>query len=113
MKESDLQIQCIDYLSHIAQRHWDLLFFSIPNERYGVSYAQLNKLKKMGLLPAMPDICILFKGSCFFIEFKAPGKKPRDDQKIIHNRINNCGFDVYVMDNFEKFQKIITLWGIA
>lgn len=108
MKESHLQTQCVDYLSAIAVRNEDLLFFSIPNEHYNISHGQRVTLHKMGLLPGIPDFCILHSNNMFFIEFKKPGEKPNDKQLRIHDKINKCGFTVYVVDCFEDFKKIIS-----
>lgn len=66
-----------------------------------------SHLKKMGLLPGAPDICILHNGKTTFIEVKAFGKKPNDKQLNIHSLIREIGFNVYVVDNFEDAKKII------
>lgn len=113
MKESTIQIQCVDYLSALAVRYDDILFFSIPNEHYGITPAQRMKLKKQGLLPGVPDFQILFRGECIFIEFKKPGEKPNEKQLRIHEKIKSAGFTVYVCDSFEGFKSILRdEWGI-
>lgn len=123
MKESHLQIQCVDYISAIAVRHEDLLFFSIPNEGImsvlmsfkipsAISARIVNHFKKLGLLPGCPDFCILHSGNMFFIEFKKQGEKPNDKQLRIHDKINKCGFTVYVVDCFEDFKSILRDEGI-
>ena len=123
MKESSLQAQCVEYLSILAQKYDDLIFFSIPNEglmfslmSFGVNQnkiaAIINHFKKLGLLSGIPDFCILFRGYCYFIEFKAEGKKPNEKQVRIHDKINKSGFDVFVCDNFDLFRNIIEDIGI-
>jgi len=118
MKESSLQAQCVEYLTILAQKHDDLIFFSIPNEglmfslmSFGVDKkkiaAIINYFKKMGLLSGIPDFCILFKTDCHFIEFKAEGKKPNEKQVRIHDKIHTAGFNVFTVDNFEMFKKLI------
>jgi hypothetical protein len=112
MKESTLQIQCVDFLTALAMRYNDLLFFSIPNEHYGITHAQRTTLKKRGLLPGTPDFQILFKGRMFFIEFKKQGEKPNEKQLRIHEKIRQCKFDVFVIDNFEDFKSLMRDEGI-
>lgn len=117
MKESQIQIQIISYLSIMAIKH-NIIYFSIPNEAFMAaariarmpdkSIAMMSMhLKKMGMLPGVPDICILYQGETVFIEVKALGKKPSDKQLNIHTLIKEIGFNVYVVDNFEDAKKII------
>lgn len=123
MKESTIQIQCFEYLSTIAVRHDDLFFFSIPNEGLmtvlmafripsAIAARIVNHFKKMGLIPGVPDFEVLFKGKCFFIEFKKQGKDPNTIQSNIHCKINNAGFIVYVCHSFEEFKIILSVEGI-
>lgn len=110
MKESTLQIQCVNYLSILCNKHNDLMFFSIPNEHYNISHAQRTTFKKMGLLIGVPDFCILYQGQTLFIEFKKLGEKPNDTQKIIHDKIRKCGHTVSVVDDFDFFKDIIKIY---
>lgn len=50
-----------------------------------------------------PDRTILLPGGrIFFVELKAPGKKPRKLQNFIHKMLTDLGFKVYVIDTKEK-----------
>lgn len=73
--------------------------------------------KKLGCLvlkcnPAMsnglPDRQFLFSGRVFFIEFKAPGKKPTPLQSLRHEELASRGFDVYVVDDVTFGKALIT-----
>lgn len=44
---------------------------------------------------------------CFFIEFKAPGEKPRHGQVREANKLREKGFKVYFVDSVEKGKQII------
>lgn len=47
----------------------------------------------------LPDRLILLPDQIFyFVEFKAPGKKPTKIQEVIHGRLKKLGFQVYVID---------------
>ena len=118
MKESDLQKQIVDYLTILSLQKSDLFFFSIPNEALIMAsiIGGLDKktmsilsmhLKKMGMVPGIPDLCILFHGQAFFVELKKSGKKASETQKRIHIRISLTGHSVIVIDNFEDFRKYI------
>jgi hypothetical protein len=55
-----------------------------------------------------PDRLILIpRGIIFFVEFKAPGERPRKLQKYIHALIASLGFNVYVVDDIEEFKRIV------
>jgi len=123
MKESTIQIQCVDYLSSIAVHYNDLTFFSIPNEGLmtvlmsfkippNIAAKIVNFFKKMGLLPGIPDFEILFRGKCFFVEFKKPIGRRSENQRNVHYRIMASGFDVYTCYSFEYFKKICDDYGI-
>jgi len=73
--ETLLQIQIVEYLSLIAQKN-DFIFFSIPNEGAmtgaggKLPFALMTTLKKMGMLPGVPDLCIIKNGRAYFMEVK-------------------------------------------
>lgn len=46
-----------------------------------------------------PDRLLLAPGFHCFIEFKAPGMKPRPIQEKEHDRLRKAGFIVYVLDS--------------
>lgn len=48
-----------------------------------------------------PDRIFLRNSECFFIEFKAPGKKPTKLQLKRHGELQAQGFQVIVVDNIE------------
>lgn len=48
---------------------------------------------------AVPDDIFLRNGIAFFIEFKAPGEKPANNQLLEQGELRSRGFDVFVVDN--------------
>lgn len=51
---------------------------------------------------SVPDRLILMPGGAmFFVECKAPGKKPTEAQAREHERIRALGFDVFIVDSKE------------
>lgn len=57
----------------------------------------------------VPDRIILMpKGHIAFVEVKAPGEKPRPLQLSRHRLLRRLGFRVYVLDNIDDIEKIIS-----
>jgi hypothetical protein len=54
----------------------------------------------------IPDRIVIGHGLIFFIELKAPGKKPRKLQEVVIARLRNHGALVYVADTKEKIDEI-------
>jgi len=49
---------------------------------------------------AVPDrVCLLPDGRIFFVELKAPGKKPTKLQLLEHKKIRAMGFEVLIIDH--------------
>lgn len=59
-------------------------------------------------LTGLPDRLVLLPhGLVAFIELKAPGKKPRKLQSLVHERLGALGFKVYVVDSKEMIQEVL------
>ena len=119
MKESIIQQQICDYLSAVGVFYFSplnevamMLFmaFKISKE---VSFKIMTHLKKMGLLPGIPDICILANNTCYFLEVKNETGKPSKQQLLIHNILTEKNFKVAIVRSVEDVQKIIKEWGIV
>ena len=56
----------------------------------------------------VPDrIVIIPQGHIFFLQLKAPGKKPRKLQIVIMNQLRKLGCNVLVIDSKEQVNKFI------
>lgn len=56
----------------------------------------------------LPDrLCLLPTGILIFVELKAPGKKPRRIQEIVHKKIKALGFIVLVIDTVEGINDLM------
>lgn len=59
-------------------------------------------------LAGLPDRLVLLPfEKVAFVELKAPGKKPRKLQMIIHERLRSLGFKVYVVDSMEMAREVL------
>lgn len=54
-----------------------------------------------------PDRAYFFRGRTLFIEFKRPGEKLRPAQAFVIERLQNAGFEVHVIDDFEQAKQVI------
>lgn len=57
-----------------------------------------------------PDRLYIYKGFTFYIEYKAPKKKPNPNQKLEITRMRTAGAHVYVIDNLEYAKVIINTY---
>jgi len=115
--ETLLQIQIVEYLSLIASKN-DFIFFSIPNEGAMTAaggklpFALMTTLKKMGMLPGVPDLCIIKNGRAYFMEVKTKVGKVKEQQSIIMSRLTNLGCPSIVVRSLEDVKTILTVWSI-
>lgn len=76
-------------------------------EQLGGMYLKFNSPGTNGV----PDRIVLLKGRIYFVELKAPGKKPRKLQTFIHSEIKSQGFEVHIIDNIEGAEEFIERIG--
>lgn len=81
-------------------------------EAYGVREIEraggtCEKFKTPGRRSVPDRICSLRPGKVFFIEFKAPGKRPTPAQTRDHERRRARGFRVYVVETKGRVLSII------
>ena len=80
MKESDIQIEVVEWLKS-KQSDYRMRFFSIPNEGQRKVWF-LNKLVRMGLKSGVPDLILEFpKGRMVYLEIKAEKGKLSETQQ--------------------------------
>lgn len=65
------------------------------------------KLPALHLSGAPDRLCLMPGGLAVFIELKAPKKKPRKLQLIIHKRLRALGFRVEIIDSNELIKNFI------
>lgn len=100
--EKDLQKKCkaifeADMLAYSR----DGMFVMIGNENN-------QRCSKMGLVAGFPDTMLLIDSHCFFVEFKRMKTgRISDKQKLTHKKISKCGFDVYIIDDYQVFEKVL------
>lgn len=105
-REEDLQGLCLDWLDYA---HPGCIYHASPNGAR-VSIMIHRMLHKMGTCWGWPDLEIFINGKLVFIELKTPQRKRNPDarQAVVHDALRKQGQYVYVVNNYERFQEIIT-----
>ena len=101
-EELRLQIACVDYL-----RIKNIFYAKFDNEgkRSVISGALA---KRAGLRAGIPDIAVFLYNTTLFFEFKSKTGKLSSNQKETHQTLNNLGFKVFIVDDIDKFIKILS-----
>ena len=86
MRESEIEKKVSEYAK---AKGWLVYKFVSPSQR------------------GVPDKIFIGGGDIFFIEFKAPGKKPTKLQDKIFDKIRGEMFEVYIIDNIESGKRLI------
>lgn len=86
MKELTIESKIVNYAK---SKGWLVYKFTSPANR------------------AVPDRIFIRHSIVFFIEFKAPGKKPTKLQKKVHNDINYHQVPVFIIDNVKTGKDLI------
>jgi hypothetical protein len=71
---------------------------------------QVKKMKglaiKLTSMAGLPDRLIIIPNDIYFVEFQAPGEKPRPLQQFVINKLRSLGAKVYVIDSFTQLPNI-------
>ncbi len=103
-QESKLQIECVKWF-RLRFREPKYLIFAVPNG--GVRNKITAKiLKAEGVRSGVADLCIMTNCKMFFIEMKFGKGKQTDSQKDFEQVVMNMGFNYYVCNDFDSFQKV-------
>ena len=58
----------------------------------------------------VPDRIVIMRGITAFIEVKAPGKKPREEQARCFDKMTDAGAEVFVVDSKEQVDDMMFLF---
>ncbi len=87
----------------------DVLWFSIPNER---KPEDMGDLMAMGLRPGAADICIIYGGNVYFIEFKTKDGPQSEAQERFEEDAGRAGAEYAICRSSEQAKDQLTAWGI-
>lgn len=96
------------------------LVFSVPNElaskagggkttkaRQNIIRNVQAQAKKMGMLPGMADICMLYEGCFYAFEVKAKGNYQQDNQKAAQARVEANGGVYAVVRSIDDVKAVL------
>ncbi|BDR56894.1 VRR-NUC domain-containing protein [Xylocopilactobacillus apis] len=55
----------------------------------------------------VPDRIVIYANHVYFVELKAPGKKPRADQVLMIEKIKDRGGEVFVISTKEEVKRFV------
>lgn len=109
MREADLHTVVVQWLK------WHLpasaIFHHSPNEGKR-GWRSQAALKSHGTQAGWPDLEILYAGTAYFIELKAPKKYLTPAQKAMHERLRAAGFVVLTCRSLAEVETTLDLWGL-
>ena len=108
-EEDRIQAAIVAWIRAVAPQ---VRVFAIPNGGKRTR-AEAGKLKWMGVLPGVPDLCVLREcGQALFIEVKtADGDMSREQDEFANWLLDNA-YPFAVCRNIDKVRRCFALWGI-
>ena len=105
--EESLHIECFKWWQLQYGNRKEGLLFHVPNG--GTRHLfEATKLKRMGVTPGIPDLVLVLPyGRVCWFELKAPKGPVRSSQIAIHDRLRECGQQVYIVKSFDAFEQIV------
>ena len=73
---------------------------------------EIGKAKALGMAKGWPDIEVLTADGPLFLEVKAPGREPSEDQSAIHAKMRRLGYRVAVVRGIEDVRAALAEWGV-
>jgi len=105
--ELKLQSECHQWLWN-NYPHTRNFAFAIKNEDTSVKRRLIGKA--IGVIPGIPDYCLVWQGRVSFIEFKSEAGKLSENQKAIHNLYEQNGTDIYIVRNIIEFTNVCKMF---
>jgi len=69
-------------------------------------------LKRMGLVPGVPDVLIVYQGRAYWIELKSDSGQLSKTQKDTIAALNTAGSHVMICHSVEEVSYALSLWKI-
>jgi hypothetical protein len=69
-------------------------------------------LKRMGLVPGVPDLLLISGGRAHWIELKAPGGSLSQAQRLVHKILEGVGCHVATCRSLNDVLRQLETWGI-
>lgn len=96
LTERAIQVAAVSFIRNFYP---EIILFAVPN---GANTTEVNRFQliREGLLSGVPDIFVAHsneKSPGLFLEFKKPGGRLSDKQKVVIDRLKKAGYRVEVV----------------
>lgn len=88
-----------------------LLWWHTPNDGKR-SYKTASRLKKMGMLRGVADICALHNGIFYALELKAENGRPTVEQLKFLSDVTEAGGYSCISYGLDRALKVLESWGL-
>jgi hypothetical protein len=100
--EDDLQRQICQFLAVALPP--DATYFHIPNGGLR-SKRQAARLKGLGVMAGISDLCVIYRGRAFFLELKSARGVMSAAQKEMARKLNYCGAAVMLCRSVDEVEQ--------
>ena len=107
--EQDIQIAVCEHLGLRAEPR--VFWFHVPNAGKRSNFVG-KKLCDSGLISGVPDLVILMDGRMYCLELKAPQGKLTPSQRLVMERMRDCGAQVAVAKSIDEALVTLECWGV-
>lgn len=94
--EIHIHIYLVSFLKKLQLAGLDFVVFHVPNGE-ARSKRDGGKLKMMGVIPGVPDLCVMLRDKVFFIELKASAGRPSTAQEEFIQDARRYGHKTYIV----------------
>jgi hypothetical protein len=109
MREDNIQRLVVAHLQRRAAK--GVVYFHVPNGgKRAISEAA--KMKRMGVLPGVPDLLLLRAGELFALELKAEQGRLSDDQRHMLAELAKAGATTATAYGLDHALALLEQWGI-
>ena len=107
--EETIQVSIVEWLRLVLP---GALIWHTPNGGWR-DPREAAKLKRMGVLPGIPDIIVFMEGAfAFSLECKTQRGTLSDDQKNVHSIMRLLGFKVATVRGIDESRQALASWGV-
>ena len=99
-------------LELVRLRHPQALIFSIPNGGFVLEPRIVAKLKWQGLVPGVPDLCVIWPDGHGWLEVKSEGGRLSAVQSTIQSMMRAMGQRVAVVRSVLDVMETFATWGV-
>ena len=71
------------------------------------------KLKALGTVAGIPDLCMIVLGKVYFLEVKSQSGKPSAEQIAVFGALEHAGAYIAVVRSVDETRDVVRRWGIT